>query len=856
MKLVKMKRGVLLGSCAFALLVSLSCRGGTIQDAPVDMGAALSDGGTDASTDTGASIDAQVATPDAGQSPDGGEAQDAGFPPGDSGVDLTAPQLVSTSPEAGSEIDVRSPIQLQYSEPLAPEGIDTNIFQVTVDGTPLAIEVRLLSDQTTVEITLAAMSALPATIRVSIGTGITDLSGNAFGGAQVDFVAPAYFSYPGIIAEPDAAEIIMRSGGPWMATRSAGRAELWRWSAPDEMAESETLTRPGGAAVAGPWINQTLERVWVTWVEDRAGALFVEWSVYESGSPRQDLRPLVLDLSTDATQVSVGTAGGRPTVSYLAGASPDPYALQQLADGAWSTLDLPTSVPPTGRPAMAAVDHRLWWAAPFGNEIRTWARDGDQWSRLEDIATSTPTATAITGGREGRGVVGWIANVGSQRSLHLTTLDGAGSSPPTPAANLRIDAGIEHFSFGEDEQGRPTATWTESTASGRQGFAAHFDGTFWRHQRGVLEAEAGAIRHAAMATDEFGRPVYVWWNAGVFHLRFANGASTASGPTVPSSNVAGCAPLPADGPAFPVTLTETGCFDDQGLTPKIGIVPYSTTSQLWSDGAVKRRWFALPPGEAVDYNATADGAWRFPVGTVFIKEFGFEHEGERAVVETRILTKRCDSGCASPWQGYTYRWAPDASIATLQPADTAEVVAWTVGGRTFDHIYPSRPQCLFCHSDAPGYVLGVSTTQLNRRWRYGSKVGNQIETLVASGVLFGVPTNAVVSALTRAVRHSDPHAAPLPTRARSYLHANCSSCHRQGGMGPWLNFLSPLQGPASLCEQIVPQDPQGSPLWQRMATRERVGGGINPMPPLATGEVDDAALDVISEWIRQTTFCP
>ena len=71
---------------------------------------------------------------------------------------------------------------------------------------------------------------------------------------------------------------------------------------------------------------------------------------------------------------------------------------------------------------------------------------------------------------------------------------------------------------------------------------------------------------------------------------------------------------PAEAPAtaLPAKLSETGCFDTDNLTAAVsGVIPYSVNSPLWSDGAEKQRWFALPDWYEQDtqIDLTETGDW-------------------------------------------------------------------------------------------------------------------------------------------------------------------------------------------------------------------------------------------------------
>src|SRR5207237_7469634 len=73
----------------------------------------------------------------------------------------------------------------------------------------------------------------------------------------------------------------------------------------------------------------------------------------------------------------------------------------------------------------------------------------------------------------------------------------------------------------------------------------------------------------------------------------------------------------------PSHLSETCLYTDIATkTLASDLIEFSPAYFLWSDGATKRRWVRLPPGERVD---TSDmDHWQFPVGTQFFKEFALD----------------------------------------------------------------------------------------------------------------------------------------------------------------------------------------------------------------------------------------
>ena len=84
-------------------------------------------------------------------------------------------------------------------------------------------------------------------------------------------------------------------------------------------------------------------------------------------------------------------------------------------------------------------------------------------------------------------------------------------------------------------------------------------------------------------------------------------------------------------PALPERLSDTGLYRPGTLEVDPRSRPFSAQYPLWTDGARKARWIALPPGGRID--AADVDAWIFPIGTRLWKEFAF---GGRKV-ETRML---------------------------------------------------------------------------------------------------------------------------------------------------------------------------------------------------------------------------
>jgi uncharacterized repeat protein (TIGR03806 family) len=303
---------------------------------------------------------------------------------------------------------------------------------------------------------------------------------------------------------------------------------------------------------------------------------------------------------------------------------------------------------------------------------------------------------------------------------------------------------------------------------------------------------------------------------------------------------------------FPLLLSQTGCVDPNDATrPAAGLIPYDINSPLWSDGAKKDRFFALPEGTTITVGA--DNDWDLPIGSVAVKTFWVE--GKR--VETRLFMRHDDGG----WAGYSYEWNDAGTDATLLSAGKVKPVG--TSGQMWT--YPSRTQCMQCHSLAAGGTIGLETWQLNRDLAYPStnRVANQLATLDHIGV-FSAPLPGPPASLPRL---PDPAGTdPVDQRARSYLHANCSHCHRPNGGGQGTMDLrfgqsfkdtvtcnaATTQGSVGGSSTIiVPGAPATSVLSLRVHANDS-----KRMPPVAVSIMDPTGSKVIDDWITSLTTCP
>lgn len=283
-------------------------------------------------------------------------------------------------------------------------------------------------------------------------------------------------------------------------------------------------------------------------------------------------------------------------------------------------------------------------------------------------------------------------------------------------------------------------------------------------------------------------------------------------------------------------------------------MPYDVNSPLWSDGATKERFFALPDNTEIDIQN--NGLWAFPIGSVLIKTFLLED----TPVETRLLVRQQDGD----WGGYSYEWNDAGTDAQLLASGKTK----TIGGQVWR--YPSRAQCMSCHTAPNGNyaaerVLGLETAQINRDFIYpGNLIADQIQTLASVGYFSSNPgPQASLAAMP------DPldSEANISNRARAYLHPNCANCHQPNGPAPgnidfWYGThltdadycnVPPSHGSFDIAEArlLKPGAAQDSIIPLRM---QRVDA--HRMPPLGVDIVDTQGVSVINEWINSLQECP
>jgi len=289
----------------------------------------------------------------------------------------------------------------------------------------------------------------------------------------------------------------------------------------------------------------------------------------------------------------------------------------------------------------------------------------------------------------------------------------------------------------------------------------------------------------------------------------------------------------------PNKISDTGCFAaivDGYPEPKEGVQDYQINQQFWSDGAKKQRLLSLPENTEIDSSDPYN--WQLPPGGVIIKHYNNGDFG-----------------------GYTYYWDDDLNEAQLVNSEGA---SRQIGDQTWN--YPSRAQCVLCHTEAAGGTLALESAQLNLDHALSPTVDgnpdsaasdpqivNQIDFLINEGYVSSDTGSRIAAYPTlEELENTD---LPIDERVLSYLHVNCSSCHRgerSVGRANWdaryitahgdkeLCNVAPLVGVHSFIEQLI---------WPALWQRANIRGSSFDMPPVGSQLVDPLARTLLAEWI-------
>ena len=351
-------------------------------------------------------------------------------------------------------------------------------------------------------------------------------------------------------------------------------------------------------------------------------------------------------------------------------------------------------------------------------------------------------------------------------------------------------------------------------------------------------------------------------------LRVVGFGADASGDFYVLDHVAGTIhqlvpnPRPKQENTFPSTLSQTGLFASVAdYLPAAGVVAYSINAAAWADHALSTRLVAVP--DDLKIQPSHGNMYDFPQDSVLVKTLSLDMEMGNPTTRRRIETQLLHYD-GRDWQTYTYAWNDAQSDAELQAAAGAERIFDIVdedapnGVRRQTWRYASRAECQRCHNNWSGPVLAFNTLQLNKDHDYPGERASQLGTLAQIQLLARPVADKDLSSLA----HPYDPSAGVGSRARAYLHANCSHCHQRNAGGAVQSQMHhdvpleqthmigarPSQGTFGIhaAQVVSPGDPFRSVLLYRLS---KLGSGR--MPHIGSSEIDRDGKQLICQWIRQ-----
>ncbi|HSD86645.1 MAG TPA: hypothetical protein VLB44_03995 [Kofleriaceae bacterium] len=783
----------------------------------------------------GVELDASIHANDAGVADDAGVAVDA--PPDAWEADSTPPQLLQISPAAGSATWIGAPVHFIYDEPLDPASVATLSATAQVAGSSVGTLVSFEAPSTVV-VTLDSTARGVGALSVHLAGTVADPAGNTTSAAQdISLLLAPWSNVP--VDRGTAATSPRLVAGPNGAIYAA-----WTIGATGSrklvvsVLEGTTWRSLGGTLGGGDVTSSALTL-------DETGTPVAAWVEIGAVHVARFTNPswALLPSPGSGTYVALATPhGGAPTLAVFGSTA----AVYSLAGGAWQPLgmDIDVPAPLICAPVLATASAgkaAIGWIDDSG-ELRVFRYDAS-WTALAPLFVGNGSHLSVAA-RGTSLAIAWEQWAGSYGVLAAVASGGATSFTRLGRAlDVDLEGDAVAPAVALDGSGNPFVAWTELVEDKQRGVVARWNGSAWSITGGVswLPSATDVPARTELLLAAGDTPVVATAASGRAVVARFNGPSTPAVGLSSRASIDGCG-FSATAP--PSLLSQSGCFDLAAANrpvPHAGLVPYDIVAPLWSDGALKRRWIGLPDGQSMTLSSS-NGSWSAPVGTIIVKEFDLETRpgfpSTRRPIETRFLINDATAG----WQGFSYRWNLAGTDATLQPADTAETVTWYLDdGTPHLHVYPSRQHCLSCHYYAMGPLLGLRPEQLQRWNDYDGVIAPQLPTLAAIGV-------GPASSAQPFISQFEP-SATWEQRMRGYMAANCEHCHNPDYISiKDLRYSTPL-AQTKLCEVIIPGDPTGSIVYQKVTSRPG-------MPPLGTAVVDPLAAQMLGNWISEMTSCP
>jgi len=432
-------------------------------------------------------------------------------------VDRQAPTAVLTPLPGATEVRLRSPITIAFSEPVFLASALNSTFSVSVAGTTVPITTNMSPDQTGVVITINDLTAfsLPAMFTVRLASSITDRAGNEL-------------ALPG----------------------------TWSWTVPDwiRLPSTTTQTQPALAVTAAsqpilgftecvPSSNGCGDRLRVATLDGQS------WNVLDIIPDAGDTAPgysLVLDAEDHPVVAFTEFAASTGTAVHVAawdGTTWSALAPPIGASGSSSAARAPLVRLAAGNPIVAWRDSKVGGTGVFA---ALW--NGAAWNPFGDIGYSNIDQHDLMLGVDGKPLIAWSntgggggasfwdggqwqsssftraapVSIAVNASLNALMIDPTftvvsstgGGWQPAVSTPVPADGAAQQFVLATTPQSDPVVAWINpETPSNRIGLA-RWTGTMWDTRAGLFRGTGNPLAEQPRLIVDRTGSVWMAWREG------------------------------------------------------------------------------------------------------------------------------------------------------------------------------------------------------------------------------------------------------------------------------------------------------------------------------------------------------
>lgn len=427
-------------------------------------------------------------------------------------VDRTSPTIVSKSPGTGADnVSLTDPIQVVFSEALAPASITAGSVSLSLGSAAVGGTATLGTDGKTIGVAIANRSslALPGTMTEMVGTGITDLAGNAFAGASWSFTVPLWVDL-GSVAGNARAIALDPSGAPVVLTDMSNTMQIARYLGGTSWDTSIPSPQAAGSMAYGSIAVGASNDIFLAWYETTSQPVYVaRWT----GSAWDRSYGTLLTLST----ASVGgptialTSAGQPVVRWVepVNMGRGPGYVSRWNGSSWTAY----AGAPGDYSGPVVVDHSDLPITLAGNQMSRWT--GSAWT--------APQGTGVYGLAVNSTDVAVGLQITSDGFQPLALSKTGVLTNYVPA--LTGESPSDGYGVAIDKNDEPIVTWFSyvggTASSFAQVHAARWTGSAWDKGYGILPNASG---RAVLALAAASIPIVAWtdFNGTPTHISKSN----------------------------------------------------------------------------------------------------------------------------------------------------------------------------------------------------------------------------------------------------------------------------------------------------------------------------------------------